>query len=124
MSNVGAKAVIPEQVGFATKPQLAVQILAELHTAGRLPGWVTGDEVYGNNPSPRRWCKTHQVGYVLGVPCSFMVTLGCGTRRRWHPDKDQPHSRQPQRPHLTSPAGGGDPTGTRKTRPSPTTPGG
>lgn len=77
-----ARAGVPDEVGFATKPQLAVQILAELHAEGRLPGWVTGDEVYGNNPSVRSWCETQQVGYVLGVACSFMVTLGCGTRMR------------------------------------------
>lgn len=76
------RAGVAEQVGFATKPQLAVQILAELHAEGRLPGWVTGDEVYGANPSVRDWCQQQQVGYVLGVPCSFMVTLGCGTRMR------------------------------------------
>ena len=75
-------AQIPDEVGFATKPQLAVQILAELHTAGRLPGWVTADEVYGNNPALRGWCQAQRVGYVLGVPCSFMLTLGCGTRLR------------------------------------------
>lgn len=53
---------IPDEVGFATKPQLAVQILAELHAAGRLPGWVTADEVYGNNPALRGWCQTQRVG--------------------------------------------------------------
>ena len=77
-----ARVGVPDEVGFATKPQLAAQILAELHAAGTLPGWVTGDEVYGNNPSVRGWCETQQVGYVLGVACSFMVTLGCGTRMR------------------------------------------
>lgn len=76
------KAQVPDEVGFATKPQLAVQILAELNAAGRLPGWVTADEVYGNNPALRGWCQTQRVGYVLGVPCSFMVTLGCGTHLR------------------------------------------
>lgn len=76
------RADVPEEVGFATKPQLAVQILAELHHAGRLPGWITADEVYGNNPFVRGWCEQHQVGYVLGVPCSFTLTLGCGTRLR------------------------------------------
>lgn len=77
-----ARAGVPEHVDFATKPQLAVQIMAELHTAGRLPSWITGDEVYGNNPSVRGWCQRQQVGYVLGVPCSFTLTLGCGTRMR------------------------------------------
>jgi hypothetical protein len=36
----------------------------------------------GNNPTLRGWCEQHRVGYVLGVSCTFMVTLGCGTRLR------------------------------------------
>jgi SRSO17 transposase len=39
-------AKVPAHVGFATKPQLAVQMLAELHAEGSLPPWLTGDEVY------------------------------------------------------------------------------
>jgi SRSO17 transposase len=79
-----AAAKVPEQVGFATKPELAVQMLAELHAEGSLPPWLTGDEVYGQNPTLRGWCEhaDHQVGYVLGIPRSFTVTLGCGTRLR------------------------------------------
>lgn len=36
-----AAAGIPEEVGFATKPQLAVAMLARAHKAGVLSGWVT-----------------------------------------------------------------------------------
>jgi SRSO17 transposase len=77
-----AAAGVPEHVEFATKPQLAVEILAELRSQGQLPDWLTGDEVYGQNPTLRSWCEDHDLGYVLGVPCSFTVTLGCGTRMR------------------------------------------
>jgi SRSO17 transposase len=79
-----AAAKVPAHVGFATKPQLAVQILAELHAEGSLPPWLTGDEVYGQNPTLRAWCEhpDHQIGYVLGIPRSFLITLGCGTRLR------------------------------------------
>lgn len=73
---------VPDEVTFATKPELACQILTQLHTTGRLPGWIAGDEVYGNNPTVRSWCQQHQAGYVLGVPCSFTLTLGCGTTMR------------------------------------------
>jgi SRSO17 transposase len=78
------RAGVPEHLTFATKPALAVQILAELHAEGRLPGWLTADEVYGQNPTLRTWCEDaeHQVGYVLGMPRSFTVTLGCGTTMR------------------------------------------
>lgn len=77
-----ASAGVPEHVEFATKPQLAVQILAELREHGQLPDWLTGDEVYGQNPTLRSWCADHDLGYVLGVPRSFTVTLGCGTTMR------------------------------------------
>jgi hypothetical protein len=77
-----ATAGVPEHVEFATKPELAVQIVAELREQGQLPDWLTGDEVYGQNPTLRHWCEDHDLGYVLGVPRSFTVTLGCGTTMR------------------------------------------
>jgi SRSO17 transposase len=77
-----ARAGVPEQVAFATKPQLAVQILAELHREARLPEWLTTDEVYGQNPPLRTWCEEHDLAYVLGIPRSFMITLGCGRSMR------------------------------------------
>jgi SRSO17 transposase len=79
-----ATAGVPEQVEFRTKPELAVEILAELYAEARLPQWSTADEVYGQNPTLRAWCEQpdHQVGYVFGVPRSFMVRLGCATTMR------------------------------------------
>lgn len=77
-----ARAGVPEHVEFATKPELAVQILAQLDAEGQLPDWLTGDEVYGQNPTLRRWCADHDLGHVRGVPRSFTVALGCGTRMR------------------------------------------
>jgi SRSO17 transposase len=41
---------IPDQVGFATKPALATQMLTRALDAGVPAAWVTGDEVYGANP--------------------------------------------------------------------------
>jgi hypothetical protein len=54
-----ARAGVPEHAVFATKPELGRQILADLHCDGRLPGWVTGDEVYGRGHRHRR-ASTHQ----------------------------------------------------------------
>lgn len=62
-------------VPFATKPQLGVDLLTDLDTAGVLPAWVTADEVYGRDPALRAFCEDRNVGYVLGIPCSFPVTL-------------------------------------------------
>ncbi|MGH3997353.1 MAG: transposase [Pseudonocardiaceae bacterium] len=47
-----------------------------------LPPWVTADEVYGRDPAVRAFCEDRGVGYVLGVPCSFTLTLTSGRRVR------------------------------------------
>jgi len=70
-----ARAGVGEDVVFQTKPQLAVDILTDLHTAGALPPWVTGDEVYGPDPALRAFCEDRGAGYVLGVPCSSPLVL-------------------------------------------------
>ncbi|HEY4725147.1 MAG TPA: IS701 family transposase, partial [Actinomycetota bacterium] len=46
---------VPDQVGFATKPELARVMLERALDAGVPAGWVTGDEVYGNTPALRGW---------------------------------------------------------------------
>jgi SRSO17 transposase len=77
-----ARAGVPEDVVFKTKPALAVDLLTDLHTAGLLPPWATGDEVYGRDKALRGFCERHGVGYVFGVACSFAVTLTSGRRLR------------------------------------------
>src|SRR6266536_2464922 len=51
---------IPDQVGFATKPELARVMLQRALEAGVPAGWVTADEVYGNSPALRGWLETRQ----------------------------------------------------------------
>lgn len=41
------KASVPEAVEFATKPQLARQMLQQAFESGIRPAWVVADEVYG-----------------------------------------------------------------------------
>jgi SRSO17 transposase len=73
---------IPEEVGFATKPQLGVAMLERAHTAGVLTGWVTADEVYGQNPSFRGWLAAHQLPYVLATRNDDMLSCPDGHRRQ------------------------------------------
>jgi SRSO17 transposase len=61
------EAHVPEQVRFATKPALARQMLARAFAAGVPIAWVTGDEVYGNNPGLRSWLEADHHPYVLAV---------------------------------------------------------
>ena len=77
-----SRAKVPDDVQFKTKPQLAADIVTDLHTAGLLPPWATGDEVYGRDKALRGLCEQHDVGYVFGVPCSFTVVLTSGRRVR------------------------------------------
>jgi SRSO17 transposase len=72
-----ARAGVPEAVTFKTKPALAIDLLTDLETAGRLPPWITADEVYGRDPALRAFCEhpDRDLGYVLEVPCSFRVNL-------------------------------------------------
>lgn len=79
-----AQAGVPEEIVFATKPELGRQILADLHAEGRLPDWVTGDEVYGRDPGLRAWLESDQVstGYVLGISKSTRIALSPVTTTR------------------------------------------
>jgi SRSO17 transposase len=71
------QARVPEEVAFATKPELGRQILAESDAEGRLLAWVSGDEVYGRDPGLRAWLETPEVdtGYVLGIPKSTPIAF-------------------------------------------------
>jgi SRSO17 transposase len=58
---------VPEQLGFATKPELARQMLQRALDAQVPAAWVTADEVYGGNPSLRGWLEARGLPYVLAV---------------------------------------------------------
>ena len=61
---------IPASVGFATKPQLARQMLERALDAGVPCGWVTGDAVYGGDRRLRVWLESRQQAFVLAVACN------------------------------------------------------
>jgi SRSO17 transposase len=67
---------IPDQVGFATKPALATQMLTRTLDAGVPAAWVTGDEVYGSDPKLRAELEARGIGYVLAVACDHRVVAG------------------------------------------------
>lgn len=75
------QAGVPEQVAFATKGELAIQLLHEAFEAGIAAGWAAGDEVYGASPALRAWLEDRQVGYVLNVACDFIVPVTGGRLR-------------------------------------------
>jgi SRSO17 transposase len=77
-----AAAGIPESVGFATKPALALQMLADAVRAGVPARFAAGDEVYGNDPAFRAGVVDLGLGYVLAVACSHRITVPGTIRRR------------------------------------------
>ncbi|WP_323373674.1 IS701 family transposase [Plantactinospora alkalitolerans] len=68
----------PDDVGFATKPALARQMIAAALDAGVPVGWVTGDEVYGADPGLRADLEHRGIGYVLAVGCDRRVHVNDG----------------------------------------------
>jgi len=73
---------IPQDLKFATKPQLAAEIITGLLAEGRCPPWVTGDEVYGRDAKLRTVLEDQHTGFVLKIPCSFRITLPTGQKMR------------------------------------------
>lgn len=70
-----------EDTVFATKPELARTMIERFLNTGHRVDWVTGDEVYGGNPTLRSALEERGVGYVLAVACSHEVTTGAGKFR-------------------------------------------
>ena len=61
------EAGIPDEVEFATKGELAKQMLARAFAAGVPAQWVVGDTVYGYDEL-RLWLDEQQKNYVVAVP--------------------------------------------------------
>ena len=68
---------VPEEVLFATKPQLAGALLDRAHALGIRAAFVAGDEVYGGREL-RRGIRQRGMGYVLAVRANHAVTAGSG----------------------------------------------
>ena len=94
---------IPDDTGFATKPQLARRMI-ERAIAAEVPfGWFAADEVYGDNGTLRAWLEEAQVRYVLAVSCDHRVPAGAGRTLR----ADQLAGRLPKRAWQRLSAGPG-----------------
>jgi SRSO17 transposase len=72
---------IGDEVGFATKPKLAQDMLARAVAAGVPFAWFAADEVYGQNPGLRDWLEDGGIGYVMAVPCSEVLIAAAGRHR-------------------------------------------
>jgi SRSO17 transposase len=75
------RAGIGDDVAFATKPELARQMIERAIAAGTSFGWVAADEVCGQHTPLRDWLGQQRIRYVLAVPKSFPVVTAAGKMR-------------------------------------------
>jgi SRSO17 transposase len=66
------EAGIPDEVEFATKGELAKQMLARANASGIPAQWVAGDTVYGYDEL-RWWLDEQQKNYVVAVPETHLI---------------------------------------------------
>ncbi|SES36734.1 SRSO17 transposase [Lentzea xinjiangensis] len=59
---------IGDEVGFATKQMLARRMIERALEAEVLFGWVTADEIYGNDTMFRLWLEGLDIPHVVAVP--------------------------------------------------------
>lgn len=73
---------VPEEIGFATKPQLGVQMLAGALQRGTPFAWVAADADYGKDPGLRAFCHEAALPYALAVPVTFPLAGPPGKPRQ------------------------------------------
>jgi len=61
------EAGVPEDLKFATKPELALEMIQEATAAGVPYKWVTGDCAYGDSRKIRKWLEENGKCYVLNI---------------------------------------------------------
>jgi len=63
-----SEAGVPEEVRFATKPELARQMLDRAFDASVPCAWVLGDTIYGKDRKLRVFLEQRKQPFVLGIP--------------------------------------------------------
>ncbi|WP_123628611.1 IS701 family transposase [Streptomyces sp. SAI-097] len=74
-------AKIPDERGFATKGELARDIVRRCLATGLPAKWVTADEAYGQDWHFRRLLEQLDIGYVVAVPKSQQIKSLAGIWR-------------------------------------------
>lgn len=68
-----AAANVPEQIGFATKPTIARDLVATALDTGMPCAWVLADAVYGSDSKFRRMLEARDQAFVLAVRSNHCV---------------------------------------------------
>lgn len=66
---------IPDDVRFATKPELGQRMIGRAKSAGLPFGWVVADTVYGHSPELRAFLEEQGLAYALAVPSTEVVCV-------------------------------------------------
>jgi len=66
-------AKVPEEIRFATKPEIALSLLKSLQEANALPGVAIADAAYGVNGPFRSGLRSLGLNYVVGITGSLKV---------------------------------------------------
>lgn len=82
-----AAAGVPEDVGFAVKPELALEMITDAAAAGMPAAWVAADEAYGDSGAFRDGVAALGLGYVVAVSCDHRVPAWPGGKRRLRADR-------------------------------------
>jgi SRSO17 transposase len=75
------QAGVPDDIEFATRSELAGDMITAAMKALVPARWVTADEAYGNNTSLRGELRRLRLGYVLAVSCDHLVPIDSGKVR-------------------------------------------
>lgn len=71
---------IPDEVGFATKPE-QLRAMLERAIAAKVPfAWTSADEAYGQNRELRSWMQGEDLHYVMATKCNDVVDSTDGPR--------------------------------------------
>ncbi len=73
-------------MGFATKPELALEMLTEAMAVRMPAAWAAADEAYGDNGAFRAGVAKLGLGYVLAVSCDHRIPAWPGGKRRLRAD--------------------------------------
>ncbi|GAB7046692.1 IS701 family transposase [Catenuloplanes indicus] len=75
------QAGIPDTIAFATRSELADDMITAAVNALVPARWVAADEAYGNNTRLRGELRRLRLGYVLAVSCDHLVPIDSGKIR-------------------------------------------
>lgn len=67
------EAGVPDEVRFATKPQLARAMVEQAFAAGLVAGWVTADTLYGCDRRLRQCLEQRYQRYVLAIKSNELL---------------------------------------------------